>query len=127
MSDLLAVLTQLSAHARLKHLTLLQLLDFLWRASALKRDIALTQPASVPTITAPEVLPPLVQAFLADSTGIDLATIPDVWDILKNHAWAMTPLVEYVEKEKGNFREFGWHRGLSKSEVINQMAITRTC
>lgn len=108
MSELLAVLTQLSAHNTLRNLSLLQILDFLLRSSLLKHDIMLAQPAKHPSQSPPEVLPPLVQAFLAESIGIDLDSIPDAWDILKNHAWTMIPLAERVEKEKDMFREFGW-------------------
>jgi hypothetical protein len=115
MSEFLAVLTQLSTHSTLQNLTLSQILDFLSRVSLLKRDIMLAQPATQSTDVAPEVLPPLVQAFLAESVGIDLESLPDAWDILKNYAWTTTPLAERVEKEKEAFREFGWNRGLSKS------------
>ena len=120
MSDLLAALTQLSTHSTLKNLTISQILDFLSRASLLKRDIMLAQPAQThSTGNVPEVLPPLVQEFLAESVGIDLKMIPDAWDILKNHAWTMTPLTERVEKEKEAFREFGWDRGLSTSWILS--------
>jgi len=115
MSELLVALTQLSTHSALKHVTLSQILDFLSFTSLLKRDIMLAQPATQSTDNAPEVLPPLIQAFFADSIGIDLERIPDTWEILKDHAWKMTPLAEHVETEKEAFREFGWARGLSKS------------
>lgn len=117
MSELLAALTQLSTHSSLKHMTLSQILDFLSMSSLLKRDIMLAQPAIQLADNVPEVLPPLVQAFLAESIGIDLKSIPDAWDILKDHAWKMTPAADRVETEKQAFREFGWARGLSKSQV----------
>jgi hypothetical protein len=115
MSELLIALTELSTHSVLKHITLSQILHFLSLASLLKRDIILSQPAIQLIDNTPEVLPPLIQAFLADSIGIGLESIPAAWDILKDHAWKMTPLAEHVETEKEVFREFGWARGLSKS------------
>ena len=84
-------------------------------ASLLKCNIMLSQPAMQLTNNGPEVLPPLIQAFLADSIGIDLKSIPDTWDILKDHAWKMTSLAEHVETEKEAFHEFGWAQGLSRS------------
>jgi hypothetical protein len=52
-------------------------LDFLSKASLLKHDITLAQLTDLPTDEAPDVLPPLIQAFLAESIGIDLNSIPD--------------------------------------------------
>jgi len=121
MSELLAVLTQLSTHNVLKSLTLLQIIDFLSRVSLLKRDITLAQPTDLTTDEAPDVLPPLIQAFLAESIGIDLDSIPDAWDILKGHAWVMTPLAEHVEMEKEAFCKFGWSRGFSESVIATDM------
>jgi hypothetical protein len=121
MSELLSILTQLSTHSVLKSLSLSQILDFLSRVSLLKRDITLAQPTDLPTGKAPDILPPLIQAFLAESIGIDTNSIPDAWDILKEHAWAMTPLAERIETEKEAFREFGWSRGLSESVIAIDM------
>jgi hypothetical protein len=121
MSELLTVLSQLSAHSVLKSLTLSQIIDFLSRVSLLKRDITLAQPTELPTDEAPDVLPPLIQTFLAESIGMDLNSIPDAWDILKGHAWVMTPLAEHVEMEKEAFRKFGWSRGLSESVIAIDM------
>jgi hypothetical protein len=88
-------------------------------ASLLKRDIMLSQPAMQLTDTGPEVLPPLIQAFLADSIGIDLESIPDAWDILKDHGWKMTSLAEHVETEKRLFVSLG---GLEDSVSLNPVS-----
>jgi len=128
MSELLATLTKLSTHSILKNMALSQILDFLSTASLLKRDIMLAQPAKHSTDTgdAPKVLPPLVQAFLTESVGIDVQTIPDAWDILKDLAWTMIPLAERIDKEKEAFREFGWARGFSESSVFPYTTLSDT-
>jgi CxC5 like cysteine cluster associated with KDZ transposases len=114
MSDLSAILKALEQHPILKSLSISQLLEFLTRASALKRHIILAQPAEEPTGTAPLILPPVIREFLAKATGIALQAVQDAWDILKDCAWAMHPLAECVAKEKEAFSKFGWTHGLSE-------------
>jgi len=113
MADLSDILKSLSRHPVLQYLSITQLLIFLTQSSALKRHIILAQPAGEPTGNAPQILPPLVREFLANGTGIALQAIQDAWDILKDHAWAMSPLANCVETEKVAFREFGWSQGFS--------------
>jgi hypothetical protein len=113
MADLSDVLKSLSQHPVLQDLSITQLLTFLTQSSALKRHIILAQPAGEPTGNAPQILPPLVREFLANGTGIALQAIQDAWDILKDHAWTMSPLADRAEMEKIAFREFGWSQGFS--------------
>src|SRR5882757_3315301 len=113
MADLSDVLKSLSYHPVLQDLSITQLLTFLTQSSSLKRHIILAQPAGEPTGNAPQILPPLVREFLANSTGIALQAIQDAWDILKDHAWTMSPLADRAEMEKIAFREFGWSKGFS--------------
>jgi hypothetical protein len=113
MADLSGVLKSLSYHPVLQDLSITQLLTFLTQSSSLKRHIILAQPAGEPTGNAPQILPPLVREFLANSTGIALQAIQDAWDILKDHAWAMSPLADCVEIERDAFRKFGWNQGFS--------------
>ena len=120
MSDLLDILKALSQHTILKAISPSQLLIFLTQASALKRHIVLAQPAGEPTDSAPQILPPLVREFLAKGTGIALHAVQDAWDILRHHAWAMSPLADCVTKEQDTFRQFVWSQGFSKHLFLGQ-------
>jgi hypothetical protein len=117
MSDLAVILQALNSHTLLKCLSVSQLLDFLTQASALKRHIILAQPADEPTSCAPLILPSLVREFLSKTTGITLQAVQDAWDVLKDIAWAMSPLADCIAKEKEAFRKFGWSHGFSKSQT----------
>ena len=118
MSNLTIFLQALFRHPLLKSISVSQLLDFLTQASALKRHIILAQPAGEPTDSALLILPSLICEFLANTTRIALQAVQDAWDVLKDDAWAMSPLAECVAKEKEAFRKFGWAHGFSMCGLI---------
>ena len=115
MSDMAVILQALNNHTHLKCPSVFQLLDFLIQASALKQHIILAQPADEPTSCALLILPSLVCEFLPKTTGIVLQAVQDAWDVLKDIAWAMSPLADCVVKEKEAFRKFGWSHSFNKS------------
>jgi hypothetical protein len=65
----------------------------------------------------PDILPQLVQRFLAELIGIDIGAIPDAWVLLKEYAWAMPTLSVFTEKESAAFHAHGWNMGLSESYI----------
>jgi hypothetical protein len=117
MDQLLRVVEVLTQHPHLRSLSLWQLVEFLTRVSSLKRSILLAGCATEPTDLPPEILPRLIQRFLAESIGIDMDALPDAWSLLKNYAWDMPTASVFVEKEHAAFHAHGWNKGLSESRV----------
>jgi hypothetical protein len=117
MDQLLNVVTLLTKHPVLHLLSLQQLVEFLTLTSRLKRSILLAKRAAEPTTRPPEILPRLIQRFLAESIGIKMEAIPDSWSILKDYAWTMSTISSWAEKEEEAFRSYGWKKGLSKCAV----------
>lgn len=109
------VISVLARHPQLRCISLMQLMEFLTRVSALKRSILLAKRSAEPTDEPPEILPRLIQRFLADSVGFGMDSVPDAWSILKVYAWTMPVVSEWVESEKAAFAAHGWNIGLSES------------
>lgn len=114
MDKLLDIVNAFAQHPQLQSLTLPQLMEFLTRVSTLKRSILLAKRAGEPTDLPPDILPRLVQRFLAESIGIDIGAIPDAWVLLKEYAWVMPTLSAFTEKENAAFHAHGWNMGLSE-------------
>jgi hypothetical protein len=114
MDKLLQAVGPLAEHPVLRTLSFLQLVDFLTTISLLKRSISLVQRAGKPTDKPPDVLPRLIQRFLAESLRMDMGVMPDAWSILKDYAWDMLPLASHVKQEKDAFSAHGWSKGLSE-------------
>jgi hypothetical protein len=117
MDKLLEVIKPLAAHGRLQSLSLLQLVEFVTLISSLKSSILLAKRAANPTDEPPDILPRLIQRFLAESIGIDMGAVPDAWSLLKHYAWAMPTVSALADREKASFRAHGWNKGLSESAL----------
>ncbi len=111
--DIEVLLEQLKAHNALCCLSLGQVMSFVTRAAALKRDIMQPQPLSVPVDHAPDHLPPSVSQFLGDSVGIPSEYIHDCWKILKDTVWDHPSPEETKRADSDAFRVHGQNRGLS--------------
>jgi hypothetical protein len=81
MDKLLDIVQHLAERPHLRSLSLQQLFEFLTRISSLKRSILLAKRAAEPTDSPPDILPRLIQRFLAESIGIDIGVIPDAWSL----------------------------------------------
>jgi hypothetical protein len=114
METLLHAVKALEKHPQLRSLSLVQLVEFLTRVSLLKRSILLAKRSAEPTDKPPEVLPRLIQNFLAKSVGIGIDFVPDAWSILKGYAWTMPTVSDWVENERAAFATHGWGKGLSE-------------
>jgi hypothetical protein len=114
MDRLLGVIESLAKHPVLHLLSLQQLIELLTLISRLKRSILLAKCAAEPTDEPPDILPRLIQRFIAESIGIKIQAIADAWSILKGYAWTMPTISECAEREKEAFRSHGWNKGLSE-------------
>jgi hypothetical protein len=115
MYSLIDLLVALNDHTTLKALSLSQVLQFLTTVACLKRDIAIVQPSEDQVSdAAPEFLSISIQNFLSESVNIPLDSIPAAWDILKEHAWSISPLADRIQHESSAFRKYGWDKGLSE-------------
>jgi hypothetical protein len=114
MAKLADVVKLLAEHPLLCSLSLMQLVEYLTRVSALKRSISLAKRSAEPTDEPPNVLPRLIQRFIAESIGIDMHAAFAAWPILKAYAWTMPTVSGWVEKEKAAFSAHGWNKGLSE-------------
>lgn len=114
MAKLADVVKLLAEHPLLCSLSLMQLVEYLTRVSALKRSISLAKRSAEPTDEPPDVLPRLIQRFIAESIGVDMHAASAAWPILKAYAWTMPTVSGWVEKEKAAFSAHGWNKGLSE-------------
>jgi hypothetical protein len=114
MDQLLGVIESLAKHPILHLLSLQQLIELLTLISQLKRSILLVKHAAEPTNEPPDILPCLIQRFIAESIRIEIQAIADAWSILKGYAWTMPTISECAEQEKEAFRSHGWNKGLSE-------------
>lgn len=118
MAKLADVVKALAEHPLLGSLSLVQLVEYLTRVSALKRSILLAKHSAEPTDEPPDTLPRLIQRFIAESIGMNMVAVSVAWPILKAYAWTMPTVSGWVEKEKMAFSAHGWNKGLSKHVLI---------
>ncbi|KAK7016189.1 hypothetical protein VNI00_018973 [Paramarasmius palmivorus] len=76
----------------------------------MKDNINLTQPLEMPYDGPPPILPPSIQGFLSDATGIALNLIPLCWGVLKEEAWEQAEDIWAGDEEL--FRNYGWNQGI---------------
>jgi len=101
-------------HPTLHSLTVEQVYSFLTRASQVKRDILQPQPLTVQHNAAPDILPPSIVLFLSKSVLITPAGVQQLWDALKDVAWAFpTPTEQHVADEKA-FETHGHEHGIGR-------------
>lgn len=67
--------------------SLIQLLKFIGYITQLKDDILLAQPANFSPITTRPVLPPTIQAFIANACRLPLELVNQYWVALAPTAW----------------------------------------
>lgn len=84
-----SMIDMLQTSVSLNHLSIGQVMSFITRASSVKLDIQLVQPAQSDHSVAPDVLPPSVAEFLSESVGIPLEHVQECWDLLKGVVWEM--------------------------------------
>jgi len=121
---LIDTLQQVWAHPVLKELSLNQIFAFLRLCSLLKNDIQLAQPLAVPITSAPDILPPSVSDFIAESIGIPNECMTNCWRMFKDDAWSMPDSVEMTEQDEQVFRSNGWKCGISNpliQQILNGM------
>ncbi|KAF8219600.1 hypothetical protein L208DRAFT_1417992 [Tricholoma matsutake] len=68
-------------------LSFTQVQQFMTLASKLKDDILLAQPASIVASGPPEVLPPIVAAFLKNSCRVSAICVQECWAALRMPIW----------------------------------------
>ncbi|KAK7022886.1 hypothetical protein VNI00_016873 [Paramarasmius palmivorus] len=103
-------LSYLQKHDELRQLDFRQISLFIHLGSLMKDDINLTQPLEMPYDGPPPILPPSIQGFLSDATGIALNLIPLCWGVLKEEAWEQAEDIWAGDEEL--FRNYGWNRGI---------------
>lgn len=113
---LVDVLQRLVHHSSLNALTLDEVSRYTRLVLHLKESILLAQPLEQSSRdVAPDFLPRLIAAFLSDALGLPEDGMEESWEILKDYVWEC----EKVELTKGDydaFKEYGWGRGVSKSQ-----------
>lgn len=127
MAKLAEVVKVLAEHPLLCSLSLMQLVEFLTRVSALKRSILLAKHSAEPTDEPLDVLPRLIQRFIAESIRMDMAAVSAAWPVLKTYAWTMPTVSGWVEKEKAAFSAHGWNKGLSECIIVLLRESTNRC
>jgi hypothetical protein len=100
-------LQQVQAHPVLMELPLYQIFVFLWLCSLMKNDIQLTQPLAVCITSAPDILPPSVSDFLAESIGIPNECMTGCSRMSKDDAWSMPDSTEMTEQNEQAFHSNG--------------------
>jgi hypothetical protein len=107
------LLDELKTHDALCQLSFNQIMSFVTRVAALKRDIMQLQPISVPIDCAPNHLPLSVSQFLSDSVGIPFECMHDCWKMLKDVVWDYPSAEEMKRADADSFKVHGQKRGLS--------------
>ncbi|KAJ7226864.1 hypothetical protein GGX14DRAFT_627313 [Mycena pura] len=110
----------------LRHITTLQLLNFLRLAALLKRDIDLAQPASQDSRVAPAHLPESVSLFLSRATGLLLEDVPALWSVFKEEVWVIETDSERAQLEETTFRMYGWPLGITSLTVYPPTMVCTT-
>ena len=111
--DIEVLLDELKAHDALCRLSFSQVMSFITRAAALKRDIMQAQPLSVPIDCAPDHLPLSVSQFLSDSVGRPFDCMHNCWKMLKDVVWDHPSAEETKRADTDTFKVHGQKRGLS--------------
>ena len=116
MSPTLAsIYTSIGAYPTLlEHLTLVCLIRFIKCASALRRDILLTQAGRHPSDAAPEYLPWSIEYFLGGVTGLSQENVRACWQAMKDIVWSEHIAAELNIEPLQLFQEAGHELGVSK-------------
>jgi hypothetical protein len=100
----------------LSNITLNQIIHAISLARCLQHDIELPQPLddSAERSGAPAFLPLAISDFLAESLGIPVQYVKDLWTVIKDDVWEAPSTEEGSKLNEECFRRYGWKRELSK-------------
>lgn len=116
--DVGALFDALRTHHELAQMSLFDLIRFIRRTHLLKDDICLPQPRTVPVNIAPDLLPPAIITFLAQSFTISSEAVHYLWAVVKHLAWTLPGAAEERADEEAAFEIYGHQLGLSEFSTV---------